>query len=142
MFYPDVFPDTTASFTPERALALELAAVELMVTADRGWFTHHGREGMPAALAHELVFTGALGSEEYPIAAGYFTASADTLWRFVEQRVLGTEPYLHWEWIEPDWEAVRRHLGAAAVTEWRAKVAAAPARWSPPVPLPRPAGVV
>lgn len=120
MFYPDILPYHAEGVTPRYALELEAAVVSLLVEGDREFIRH--ADLLPAML-HELRFLGLIRPQGDSAAADLLAANEAPLLRFVRERVLASEPYTHWEWLQPDWKAVRRELGSAAVEEWRGKVA-------------------
>lgn len=120
MFYPSILPHAADGVPAERSLDIESAVVELLITGDRDFIR---RADLLLATERELVFLGLVRATGDDAAQVLLAANESPLRRFVAEQVLMTEPYVHWEWLQPDWEQVGRELGAGVIEEWRAKLA-------------------
>jgi hypothetical protein len=123
MFYPRFLPNPTSELAPAAILRVEADIALMLVTSDRGWFPHLGRERILPELAFELRFRDTIRKDEDAGAEALLAANAEPLLRFIEKEVPGTEPSTRWEWLQPDWGKVRELLGEAAVASYRKEFA-------------------
>jgi hypothetical protein len=120
MFYPAVFPHSAPGVPPEETLAVEAAAMCLLVSADKGFINQLKPEAIVPSVAHEL-HTSAVAS--YETAEAVARANEEPLLHFVKQELRRPLRASDWDLVWPDFEHVRDLLGPATADQWRGRIA-------------------